>query len=523
MRLVRGICLCALVLACGTAGAASVTVTNTNDSGSGSLRDAIAQANADTGSASTISITATGTIALLSGLATSTPLAITGPGASQLTIAGATGGPVFTTSASALTVSGVTITGGGSEMLDAGSVFEATGPLALVDVVLTSSTSSEGAVITGFGGVTLTRTTITGCSALIGVIYLRASAAIVDSTIASNSGTAIVTVGDGAVVTITGSTIANNTASGGVGGIQVQGGSVLASNSTFSGNQGAEGGDLWTYSSGVTIQLDAVTLSGGMPNALFLQNPGTVTAHDTILTSAGTACTGAITSLGHNLAGDTSCGLGSGSGDLQGVDPMLGALGSNGGPTQTMRPMAGSPAINAGEDDAGSGSGSATDQRGRPRVVFSAQDIGAVEYGAPTIVGPTTPVSVNVGATLELQVTATDPENGTLTYQWLKDGQLLTGAAAPGYIKTNVDASDAGSYTVAVTNGGGTVTSSAAVVTVGYPADDFGVSPDAGTSSSGNGGGCCSAQGDARGAIGSVALGLGVIALAVGKRRRRRR
>jgi hypothetical protein len=60
--------------------------------------------------------------------------------------------------------------------------------------------------------------------------------------------------------------------------------------------------------------------------------------------------------------------------NLVGGNPMLATLGYYGGPTQTMPPLPGSPAIGAG-----SASSFSTDQRGFPRTLGAAPDLGAVE------------------------------------------------------------------------------------------------------------------------------------------------
>ncbi len=54
-----------------------------------------------------------------------------------------------------------------------------------------------------------------------------------------------------------------------------------------------------------------------------------------------------------------------------------------------------------------------------------------------------------------------------LSYQWFKNGQAIPGATNATYTIPNVTALDAGNYTVAVSNAIGTVTSSAAALTVG--------------------------------------------------------
>ena len=57
----------------------------------------------------------------------------------------------------------------------------------------------------------------------------------------------------------------------------------------------------------------------------------------------------------------------------------------------------------------------------------------------------------------------------TLTYQWYKDGKAISGATASSYTIKSVKASDAGKYTVKVSNSAGSVTSSAATLTVNVP------------------------------------------------------
>ncbi len=72
---------------------------------------------------------------------------------------------------------------------------------------------------------------------------------------------------------------------------------------------------------------------------------------------------GFITSLGHNLIGNSSGSSGFVAADLQSVNPLLGPLQNNGGPTETMAPLPGSPAIAAGSV-ALIPAGITTDQRG---------------------------------------------------------------------------------------------------------------------------------------------------------------
>ncbi|MDR3228727.1 MAG: immunoglobulin domain-containing protein [Puniceicoccales bacterium] len=81
----------------------------------------------------------------------------------------------------------------------------------------------------------------------------------------------------------------------------------------------------------------------------------------------------------------------------------------------------------------------------------------------------TQPVSqtANAGATATFSVSATG--GGALSYQWYFDGTALTGKTAPTLTISSVTAANVGSYTVIVTNTTGSVSSSAATLTLRTP------------------------------------------------------
>jgi hypothetical protein len=83
---------------------------------------------------------------------------------------------------------------------------------------------------------------------------------------------------------------------------------------------------------------------------------------------------------------------------------------------------------------------------------------------APVITTPPTLLTVTVGGTASFTVTATG--NPTPTYQWKKNGTVITGATAATLTLANTQTSDAANYTVTVTNSAGAVTSSGAMLTV---------------------------------------------------------
>jgi Immunoglobulin I-set domain len=86
---------------------------------------------------------------------------------------------------------------------------------------------------------------------------------------------------------------------------------------------------------------------------------------------------------------------------------------------------------------------------------------------APSILLSPASIAANACDAVELVVEAAGAE--PLAYQWLKNGTPVPGATAAVYTFQTIDISDAGSYSVAITNSQGTVTSSLALVTVTVP------------------------------------------------------
>ena len=126
------------------------------------------------------------------------------------------------------------------------------------------------------------------------------------------------------------------------GGIENFGGTLSISNSTISGNSGANGGGIYGIG--------------------FFQN--TIVANNSLQN-----CYNQGGSSGYNLSSDGSCNFHN-TGDMNNTNPELGPLQNNGGPTDTMALLPGSPAIDAGNPSGctdGQGNLLKTDQRGMPR------------------------------------------------------------------------------------------------------------------------------------------------------------
>jgi len=210
-------------------------------------------------------------------------------------------------------------------------------------------------------------------------------------------------------LTITNSTIYGNAAVGGAGGDFDAGPGDGAA-----GGTGAGGG---IYSSDLTLADSTVTgntAMGGAGGKITFYEPnyspgnagaayaggafaGNATLTNSIL-SANTA-DGAFSDISTFIVTDGSgnnlIGVGRGftpnsdgafingvNGNKVGINnPLLSVIGNNGGPTHTMVPLPGSPAIDAGNNGL-IPPGITTDQRGLPRIVGKAIDIGATEFQA---------------------------------------------------------------------------------------------------------------------------------------------
>lgn len=252
----------AVMLASHPAGAGTTYVVNSLDDVDDSscdvihcsLREAILASNGIAGQ-DQITFSVTGTITLTSDLVHNyDAVHINGPGTANLTVDGGdaytvfvfdyVGAPAGTNELTGLTVTGGRSAGGGAVQLDHGSA-----TTLIQDVVLTTNYSTEdGGAIEAYyftGDLTIDRATITRNSAAMvgGGVYVTGmdtgSLTISDSSITYNEGL----YGAGVYVinsdaTITGTTITDNAAYGGGGGIQQAGasGDLTVSASVISGN-----------------------------------------------------------------------------------------------------------------------------------------------------------------------------------------------------------------------------------------------------------------------------------------------
>jgi hypothetical protein len=349
--------------------------------GGTSLRGAIDYASSkSTAQTITFAPGLTGTITLTLGeLQIASSMTIDGPGANLLSVSGNNVNRVFEIDSGSVTISGLGIINGNanypvsSASLNAdygGGIFNS-GSLTLDSVVV--SNNRAGVYGGNGGGIYVFDASTTGVGGTLTVS---------DSTISNNTSFEGGGISNyNAPITVVNSTIADNTAAyaGGIGsaGESSVGGAALATddliNVTIAANTAKVGNGLGIGGLAL-LNLTNSIIGDGMKDAI-----------DYSQTGSGIAYQGGNLIAGSNIAGVIS------------ADPQLGPLQNNGGPTPTMALLPGSPAIDAGANIAGLFS---IDQRGYPRISGRAPDLGAFEVQVPAVAS----VQVNDGSAQRSEV-----------------------------------------------------------------------------------------------------------------------
>ncbi|MEO1199420.1 MAG: choice-of-anchor Q domain-containing protein [Pseudomonadota bacterium] len=254
-----------------------------------------------------------------------------------------------------------------------------------------------GGGVFGGGTVTITGSTIKGNAANSvasgpaygGGLFVGSgqSLTLTNTTIHDNSsdndGGGIDT-GTNATLTINNSTITDNDAGGNTGGVNLYNGSTLnVTNSVLAGNTAGTGDqDLGETGS----------------------NDSTVNATNSFF--------GTNVTLDSDIGGDSQNNAG---------DPGLGALQDNGGAVQTRLPDADSALINAG-----TGTGPATDANGNDRVVGSGIDIGATEFQLVVTTDADEPFDNSIDSSLLDDLADGDGLSLREALFWARDGDMIT-------------------------------------------------------------------------------------------------
>ena len=286
-----------------------------------------------------------------------------------------------------------------------GGAIANSGPLTLLSCVISNCAGAYwGSGIYGDGGgIVMSNTVITqnGGAEQGGGLYLAGTNFFYGCTISGNdSGEDGGGIWNGGSTVMVNCTVSSNVAVN-LGGAGVYNQATLAmTNCTVSGNYFS------TYPNsvgggGILNTIDNPDYPGGTNAMLYLTDctivsntPGTATGggisngvggtiyvqNSIIANNTSNDFSGTLTSLGYNLIGSTNgCALaGNLTGNLYGVDPLLGPLQYNGGTTLTHALLTGSPAIDAGPAN----SPPFFDERGVTRPQGSADDIGAFEFSS---------------------------------------------------------------------------------------------------------------------------------------------
>ncbi len=316
-----GLCACATAIIStalsGVADASAIVVTSTADSGAGSLREALIGSNPG----DTIRIPTPGDYQVTSAeLAVTKNVSIEGSGRT-VRIVGDGDNRVFNVTAGNVTLSDLTVTGGGlsGPVVHGGGIINAAGTLLLRDVTVTGNSVSNSSGGIPAGG---------------GVFNEAGTLQIVDSTISAN--TAAVTPKGGGVpegggvanemgsVTITRSSITGNTASiaepGGVpegAGVESSSGALTIADSAVSANTAiggsvAEGGGIVALNT--TTVINGATVSGNVASEIgastigeaggILQSKGSLSLLNSTITA--NSATGEFSEAGGLQARETS-------------------------------------------------------------------------------------------------------------------------------------------------------------------------------------------------------------------------
>jgi hypothetical protein len=376
-----GIGLSAVLLTSAPAGAAvTITVTSNADAGAGTLRQAFIDASGnpadDTSdvvidipaSVSMITLT-TGQLAYNGGNGGTHTLTLNGSG-NTIDQTTANSRVIDDTAGTLFTISGLTVTGGHPAAAQDGGGILVNGSATVTNTVITGNTATAASV----GGLRVS----------------NGNLVMTDSSVTDNHADAF----DGGIfvagtATVTGSTISQNSAGGGIaGGIET--GALTHANATFINSTISDntGGGITPDSPLTLVYATVVMNTGSVGNVDFHNFPsGVLTSFASVvaLPDSGVAncqSQASTTSHGFNFSDDASCGFTAATDKQSAGDPKLGPLANNGGATQTRLPQPGSPLIDAipvASCQADGASGITTDQRGVSRPQGPGCDIGAVE------------------------------------------------------------------------------------------------------------------------------------------------
>ena len=415
-----------------------------------------------------------------------------------------------------------------------GAIYNA-GDMEMEASIIANSTSGSYVKDTGGGGgiynsgtLRMRNCRVSGCWASVAGGILNASSLTMNESVVESCGTGIEGDGggilNGGIAAFCGCTVSNCSAFWG-GGIESYG-NLAITNSTIAENRAGDtqGGGLmvwgtnwlvnctitgnssWLYGGGIcqglnelssTVYADHCTIVSNVVWATWEAGKGSGVANPfgvfecqngIIAGNAPNDFFGLLTSEGCNLLENTNgCTItGDQTGNIYGVDPLLGPLQDNGGPTLTHALLPDSPAIDAGS----SGDPLAFDQRGIPRPQGAGTDIGAFEYAPPLVhyvnVASTNPVApflswATAATSIQSAIQSADDGDSVLVCRGVYHenvnfhgkGLLLSSEEGPGL--TTIDGGQAGSVVTFAGGEGTNVMIQGFTITNGYALQGGGI------------------------------------------------
>jgi beta-glucanase (GH16 family) len=357
---------------------AELVVTTLADSGEGSLREALGLI-ADGGTITFDPVLVGETIPVGTELVANRSVTIDATAAPGIVLDGGGEGRVLRVTAGATVALHHLVVANGAGTLQGGGV-QNLGTLQLDHVVVRDNVIPNTAG-TGFqnGGAGIYNGT--------NAVLTLTDSTVADNTSANQPGGGIYGF-FGSDITITRSTVSGNVSGDVAGGLRSLGNATIV-NSTFSGNVSTawHGGGIFHTDGSLTVTNSTFAENvapAGTASGILVATfgaPADATLTNNVLQGHGGAVACAIegggaatiTSGGGNVISDGSCNPDAG--DRSSTDAQLGPLGDNGGPTLTHALGAGSPAIDA----AVAGACPATDQRGVTRPQGAGCDAGSFE------------------------------------------------------------------------------------------------------------------------------------------------
>ena len=378
------------------------------DEGDLSLREALELLNSGQESIASITFAEglTGTITLdpnLGSLLIEQSVSVTGPGADVISIESPGLSPdligdgtsifVIESNSNSSTLPSVTISSLTLENADTstgGAVLNSGGNVSLENLVIQNNSvlGFGGAIASGIieeGSISISGSTLRNNSAGLegGAIYTTRDLVIESSTIHDNHSGA----DGGAVevefspffspqVEVINSTISGNTSVGNGGGFHFadENSIIDIKHSTIVNNvAGGSGGGFYIYNGVLALDHTIVASNSDAGTAPDIDNLNLFAAPAVLskFSLIGNNLGSSITELQDNLIGNPGAT----------IDPLLLPLANNGGATQTRKPMVDSPVVDAG--DVNIPLPPISDQRGDSRIQFNSIDIGAVEFEGP--------------------------------------------------------------------------------------------------------------------------------------------